>query len=62
MFPRMLTGFGDSRPFQLGKYTVFDEESKFQIRNQHFLEPGGKNNEKRNYKMLLFTRCSIYFI
>ncbi len=29
-------------------YTVFDEESEFQDKNNQFLDPEGKNNEKRN--------------
>ena len=42
-----MTRFWDSRPLQLSKYTVFDEESDFQVENKQFLEPEGKNKEKR---------------
>ena len=44
----MLTKSWDSRPFQLGKYSVFDEESDFQDKNRQVLEPEGKTKEKRN--------------
>ena len=32
----------DSRHFQWSIYTVFDEESDFQVKNSQILEPGGK--------------------
>ena len=32
----------DSRHIQVAVYTVFDEESEFQIKNSQILEPGGK--------------------
>ena len=37
-----LTRFGDSRPFQLSIYTVFDKESDVQVKHKQILEPEGK--------------------
>ena len=34
--------FEASGKVQLAKYTVFHEESDFQVKNKHVLEPGGK--------------------
>ena len=34
--------FWDSRHSEQSKYTVFDEESEFQVKNKQILEPGGK--------------------
>ena len=46
-FPHFLTRFWDSRPFQLSIYTVFDEESDFQVENNQILEPEGKKRKKQ---------------
>ena len=40
---RVLIKFWDSRHIQVAMYTVFDEESEFQIKNREKLQPGGKN-------------------
>ena len=32
----------DSRHSQVAIYTVFDEESEFQVKNKQILDPGGK--------------------
>ena len=39
---RVLITFWDSRHIQVAIYTVFDEESEFQVKNKQNLEPGGK--------------------
>ena len=36
------TGIWDSRHSQVAIYTVFDEESEFQVENKQILDPGGK--------------------
>ena len=46
-FLEILTWVGEFRPGNKTIYTVFDEESDFQVENKHFLEPEGKNKEKR---------------
>ena len=38
----------DSRHVQLAIYTVWDEESESEVKKCQILEPGGKNQEKRN--------------
>ena len=35
--------FWDSRHIQVAIYTVFDEESEFQVKNSQILQPGGNN-------------------
>ena len=42
------SNLGDSTHIQLAIYTVFDEESEFQVKNREKLQPEGKNKEKRN--------------
>ena len=49
-FLEILTWVGEFRPGNKTIYTVFDEESDVQVKNTHFLRPGGKNKEKRNLK------------
>ena len=39
----------DSRHVQLAIYTVWDEESESEVKKCQILEPGGKNQEKRNW-------------
>ena len=40
--PVVWTRFGDSRHSQVAICAVFDEESEFQVENNHFFDPGGK--------------------
>ena len=47
-FLEILTWVGEFRPGNKTIYTVFDEESDFQVKNKQFLRPEGKNKEKRN--------------
>ena len=51
-FLEILTWVGEFRPGNKTIYTVFDEESDFQVKNKRFLRPEGKNKEKRNFKNL----------
>ena len=39
---RVLINFWDSRHIKVAIYTVFDEESEFQVKNKQILDPGGK--------------------
>ena len=48
MFGHFLAWIRDSRHVRQSKYTVSHEESDFQVRNKQFLDPEGKNKEKRN--------------
>ena len=54
---RILTRFWDSRPFQLSTYTVFDEESDFQVKNTQIRHPEAKNKEKRTQKI---SKIALY--
>ena len=54
-FLEILTWVGEFRPGNKTIYTVFDEESDFQVKNMQFLCPDGKNKEKRNVKNLCFN-------
>ena len=38
-FLHILSRFGDSRHSQVAIYTVFDEESEFQVKNKQILDP-----------------------
>ena len=40
---QFLTKIRDSRPFQVGKYTVFDEDFDGQFKFKQFRRPGAKN-------------------
>ena len=51
-FLEILTWVGECRPGNKTIYTVFDEESNFQVKNEQFLCPEGKNKEKLNFKTL----------
>ena len=46
--------FWDSKHVQQSKYTVFHEESDFQVKNSQFLDPEGKSKEKRTTKNLYY--------
>ena len=41
-FIMFLANFWDSRHFQLATYTVFDEESNFQVKNEEIRRPEAK--------------------
>ncbi len=45
------TNFWDSGHVQQSKYTVFDEESDFQVKNGQILQPEGKVRKNLPYKM-----------
>ena len=45
-----MTWVGEFRPGNKTIYTVFDEESDFQVKNKQCLRPEGKSKEKRNFK------------
>ena len=42
IFGGFWTSLRDSRHSQVAIYTVFDEESEFQVKNKQILDPGGK--------------------
>ena len=42
IFGGFWTRIWDSRHSQVAIYTVFDEESEFQVENKQILDPGGK--------------------
>ena len=50
----ILTRFHDSRPFQQGKCTVFDQESDFQVKNNQILHPEAKIKEPTILEKLFF--------
>ena len=56
-----MTWVGEFRPGNKTIYTVFDEESDFQVKNKHVLRPEGKNKEKRNFKNLCFNLLNKIF-
>ena len=45
-FHHLLTIFTDSRHVRLATYSVFEEESDFQVKNKQFQSPGANNEEK----------------
>ena len=58
--------FLDSRHFQWSIYTVFDEESDFQVKNKQTLDPGGKIEEKPTtltlkYSLLFYSLTFLVF-
>ena len=52
----LLTKFGDSRHFQLAKYTVLDQESNVQVKNEQLQRPDAKNEEKLPQKVCVLLR------
>ena len=57
----ILTWVGEFRP---GKtiYTVFDEESDVQVKNQQILRPEGKNKEKHFFTNLFLICYFSFFV
>ena len=48
-----------SRYVQLAKYTVFDGESEFQVKNKQFPHPEAKNDGKLPLKTYCFFRLCL---
>ena len=55
----LLTKFWDSRHLQLAKYTVFDEESDFQVKNEQIRRPEAKTEEKLLQKIYVCSPLSL---
>ena len=53
-----------SRPEKLTVYTVFHEESDFQVKNEQIRRPEGKNKEKHvlNRFFLFFLFFYLFFL
>ena len=56
----ILTWVGEFRPGNKTIYTVFDEESDFQVKNKQLLRPEGKNKEKLNFIFFIFDKFVIF--
>ena len=59
-FDTFLTKFWDSIHFQLTQYTVFDEESDVQVKNQQFRSPGARNVDKLPPKLYVSIHAVFF--
>ena len=57
-----MTWVGEFRPGNKTIYTVFDEESDVQVKNEQFLRPEGKSKEKRNLKMFENLKTYVFLL